>query len=1710
MGKNGALTTSTSFIFNDYTPLTVDATIGATTINVVSSLLNARITTPLAAGDLIFIIQIQGATMTVADDTTYGGLISYNNCGNYEFAEVTAVPSATQISISCQLKNNYSVSGKTQIVRVPRLTTLTIGSGGSITCPAWNGSTGGVLILEVMNGITINSGGLINASGKGFRAGQNASDNNTAYGVLNYVHPTDDYGAEKGEGIGGSQSDYDLISGRFCKGAPLNGGGGANGHNAGGGGGGNCGLLGWTGRGVPDISTASWANAWNLEYSGFASSVSSGGGKGGYTFSGSNQNALTVGTLNAAWGGDQRRENGGRGGRPLDYSTGRIFMGGGGGAGDQNNSYGGAGGNGGGIIYLLCYNTISGSGSVNANGDYGVSTVGAGTDGAGGAGAGGTIFLDATGLISGITANANGGNGGNQVVGAFINEAEGPGGGGGGGYIASSSGAFTRNANGGLNGTTNSSGLAEFPSNGATKGGVGLPSQPTNTFHIVTSTVYICPGTSTTLSFSTTGIVPPGTTFTWYDQAVGGTQIGSGTTFNSPVLSSGQITYYVSSCPGAARFPVQVQVSQVTATASATTVCSGIATDFTGTGTSSTGTISTWSWNFGNGSGTSLLQNPSYIYSTANTYTVTLTVTDNSGCTASTTQSVIVNATPTINFSTPTTSGCLPLNVSFTNTTTSASTYSWNFGDGSPLSSSTTPSHNYTTAGIYSVTLTASNTGCTATSTQTNLITVRAVPHSSFSSPSTLCLGDIASFANLSTPNGSTITGYSWNFGDASALSTGTNPTHTYLSAGTFNIVLTTSSAFCFDDTTIAITISPAPTVNFSTTTTSGCTPMTITFNNTTSGTPVYSWSFGDGSPLSTTTTPTHIYSNPGNYTVTLIASIGSCRDTLIRTNYISVYPQPTSSFSTASVCLGDSVHFINLSIGNGGTLTSYTWNYGDGTTSTATLPHLYFSPGSYNVLLTASTANCSDDTTITVTVSPAPVVNFNTANGSGCGSLTTTFVNSTTGSPSYIWNFGDGSAFSSVLNPTHTYSTSGIYSVTLIATQGTCADTLVKTNYITVYDSPISSFTTSDVCIGDSVHFTNLSNGNGEPITNYTWNYGDGNFSSQTSPAHYYTSAGTYNVLLSIITTHCVDDTTISVMVSAGPIVSFTPSATTICGNQNVVFTNTTTGSPIYSWDFGDGSASSAIVNPTHYYAATGTYSVSLIATQGSCADTLIQNSLITVYASPLSSFSTDNVCLYDSVHFLNESVISGGVITSYSWNFGDGTTSSADSPVHYYSSAGTYSVNLIAASANCSDDTTITVTVNPNPVVNFISTTIRACDSATVFFNNTSTGATAYSWNFGDGGVSTSISPTHFYSSAGVYNVLLTASSVNGCSSSKYVSSMVIIKSTPLPLISASRTSVCPGECISYTDLTTGTNTSWQWQFSGGNPASSISRNPSSVCYNTIGNYSVTLTVSNGSCTASHTETSLIHVVNCSTKPRANFVSSDTNLCGGSCISFVDLSLNAVSWQWQFPGATPTSSTQEFPNSICYSTTGVYPVTLIAGNTTGYDTFTVSTFIHVTSLPSQPTFTQSGNLLIATSANTYQWFYNNIPISGATNQQYTATLSGPYSVQITDANGCSSTSLISHVSLVGIDDFSSSMNFEIYPNPTTGEVFIKSDKTSIGIIHIDIIDLLGRTLLTKSEKNNFVGSIWKIDISNLAQGMYFIRFRNQYQEWKTSIIKE
>lgn len=472
-GKAGAVTVATNgAIVNEYTALTANAAMGATTITVAASALNAnsRFSAPLAAGDLLLLVQPQGATISTADDDTYGTVTALGNAGRYQLVEVASVPSSTTIALSCKLYSAYTTAGHAQVVRVPRYTTLAVNANVSVKAQAWNGTTGGVLAIETTGNVTLATGATLDVSALGFRGG--AIEQNTDAAGNNdfgYRSAADTYGAEKGESIAGTIAEYDALNGRYGRGAPANGGGGGNSHNAAGGGGANAAVAGaiYTGTGNPDRGTGNaYDAAWNLEAANFATSTSTGGGRGGYTYSNSNQDALTLATGQAAWGGDNRQNKGGLGGHPI-VSSGRAFFGGGGGAGDSNNNSGTTGAAGGGFIYLVSGGAVTG-GSLLADG--GSVTTASNNDGAGGGGGGGSVVVVSTNLTT-TSLLARGGKGGSQS--AIGTEAEGAGGGGGGGLVSYTTGTPTTDVSGGLNGTTLSSSLTEFLPNGGTRGGAG-------------------------------------------------------------------------------------------------------------------------------------------------------------------------------------------------------------------------------------------------------------------------------------------------------------------------------------------------------------------------------------------------------------------------------------------------------------------------------------------------------------------------------------------------------------------------------------------------------------------------------------------------------------------------------------------------------------------------------------------------------------------------------------------------------------------------------------------------------------------------------------------------------------------------------------------------------------------------------------------------------------------------------------------------------------------------------------------------------------------------------------------------------------------------------------------------------------------------------------------------------------------------------------
>ncbi len=313
-----------------------------------------------------------------------------------------------------------------------------------------------------------------------------------------------------------------------------------------------------------------------------------------------------------------------------------------------------------------------------------------------------------------------------------------------------------------------------------------------------------------------------------------------------------------------------------------------------------------------------------------------------------------------------------------------------------------------------------------------------------------------------------TPTAWKWTFGDGTN-STIKNPKHKYSKAGNYTVALTVSNAAGSNTTTktnyikvTATTIKPV--ASFTSNVTSGKVPVNVAFTDKSTGTPTaWKWTFGDGT-TSTAKNPTHKYSKAGNYTVALTVSNAAGSNTITKTNYIKVSgtssQTPVAAFS-ASPTSGNTPLNVTFTDSSTGSPTTWSWNFGDGTSATVKNPvHTYSTAGSYSVTLKVGNSAGNNTTTkssyIKVTAknttnATIPVVSFWGSRTSGTAPLTITFTDASTNTPtSWYWSFGDGT-YSTVQRPRHTYSKAGTYSVTLKASNAAGTGTKTRANYIKI-----------------------------------------------------------------------------------------------------------------------------------------------------------------------------------------------------------------------------------------------------------------------------------------------------------------------------------------------------------------------------------------------------------------------------------------------------------------------------------------------------------------------------------------------------------------------------------------------------------------------------------------------------------------------------------
>lgn len=436
------------------------------------------------------------------------------------------------------------------------------------------------------------------------------------------------------------------------------------------------------------------------------------------------------------------------------------------------------------------------------------------------------------------------------------------------------------------------------------------------------------------------------------------------------------------------------------------------------------------------------------------------------------------------------------------------------------------------------------------------------------------------------------------------------------------------------------------------------------------------------------------------------------------------------------------------------------------------------------------------------------------------------------------------------------------------------------RTFTVTTTPAPVANFTWSPQTpkAGDAVTFTDTSTGT---PTSWTWTFGDNQTSTAKNPSHTYSTAGTYTVMLTVANTGGSNTTSRQVTVSLPPpTVDFSYSPANPTTSTPVTFTQQTSGGATsFAWDFNDGTTGTGS-SVIHTFTAAKTYAVKLTATNGGGSASVTKNVIVgSPGQAPVANFSYTPTSpqVGDAVSFTDTST---GSPTSWSWNFGDNSTSTAKNPSHAYASAGTFTVTLTATNVVGSNATTQQVTVQSKtavPAAAFSWSPLSPAVGQGVSFTDASTGSpTSWLWNFGDGGTSTARNPSHTFSSAGTFNVTLTAT--NGAGNNSVTRAITVNATVSVPTASFTYSPANPkaNQAVNFTDTSTGSPTSWKWTFGDGGTATTAN---ATHTFATAGTFTVSLSVSNSA--GSHSATKQV-VISTEALPRATL--SGVVFLGGS----------------------------------------------------------------------------------------------------------------------------------------------------------------------------------------------------------------------------------
>jgi gliding motility-associated-like protein len=995
----------------------------------------------------------------------------------------------------------------------------------------------------------------------------------------------------------------------------------------------------------------------------------------------------------------------------------------------------------------------------------------------------------------------------------------------------------------------------------------------------------------------------------------------------------------------------QVKANFVNATPS---VCSlPVSTQFSNT-SSGTGSIK-YLWSFGDGN-TSSVVNPVHAYKSFGDQVVKLVVANEAGCSDSITKAINLPEKTAV-YQGPATL-CVASVGSFS-VSASASPISvfWKMGDGT-IYNTASVTHSYAQPGSYNITVITDFGNCRDT------LTKKVVVSGTFSvdftaSDTTNCQSPFAvSFSNTSANAAE----WSWDFGDSST-SNAKEPSHTYITEGSYTVTLRAKNAAgCTSETLKSnyITIRK-PLITFSNVPGGGCKPYSFTpsyavDNIDTIAT--YRWEFGDGGE-SAARTPTHIYNDVGTYTLKLFTTTkGGCSDSLIFVNGIKTgVPAPVDfSVSPPVVCGKAPVSFTAIVDPS---IQVFNWAFGDNGASVEKNPtHRYQDTGNYSVALSIVSNGCRSEIIKFHPVRVQGTIARFVANKICNDKKRFDFLNTSSSALTSEWNFGDASSSNSV-NPTHSYSASGEYTVRLVTSSAGCTDT--ATMKVPIWLEPTRlTFSRDTLCKNDKALIA-MVHPNASAVREYYWNpevptY-PGFYRTLTTPIEWtFSRPGFYSFAGYTVDSFGCRDTVVrpNAIRIYGPQAYFDVAQKEGCLSNSVSFIDTSKTvdtNPLvgWTWNFGDGVVEDFTSSPfSHTYTNAGSYNVSLkITDRFGCTDSLTQQNFVTRVDSKADFSTVDSLtCSKSTVQFLNTSK---GDIIEKLWSFGDGTTSSDYQPVHVYTDTGNYTVKLkISTLGNCIDSIQKTGYVRvKNPKAAFTaSDTSISCPPLQINFFDSSYYAYNYEWSFDDGNISSLQNPVNVFLVPGNYRVRLKVTSAGSCEDSAFKTIRI---GGPQGKLSYTPLEGCAPFKTNF-KVSTLSATEFSWDYGDGVSVTTTD-SLTSYTYTSGGSFLPTVLIKDRSgCLIPVTGKDTIHV----DQFEAAFRADNKLFCDSGLVQFTDslqTTSDRLSYQWNFGDGI--FSTERSPRHF-YNKAGNYPVSLVITSSLGCSRqVTYSNFITVSATP-------------------------------------------------------------------------------------------------------------------------------------------------------------